>query len=149
DEVNGNWVLSPENLRFAGPQVVSGSISSEGSQLRSHCHVSSSQDPLSFLTNHPTWIGGTGDSDESFLGNIAEILVYDRVLSEAEHNSVLGYLNSRYNVPISAGIDSDEDGIFDECDTDAVYLKSPEITVDLIHPNALPGDDGNSLIPNI
>ncbi len=133
----GNIVLSPENLRQAGPQIVAGSFSNAGSRLRTRCFITENPDPFNIRNLPTTRIGSSvnnENSDESFEGGIAEILIYDRELTLEEQNSVLSYLSGRYSTPISVGIDSNNNGIFDECDTGAVYLKDPEITVELLYP---------------
>jgi hypothetical protein len=39
-----------------------------------------------------------GASDNHFVGNMAEVMVFDRALTVTERNAVGGYMNSRYNI---------------------------------------------------
>lgn len=138
----GAFVLSPEVIRDAGAQIVSGSVSNAGSEIRTGCYVSQTSVAPNPPTVSVTQIGSTVDGDEAFAGDIAEILVYERLLTDAEETSVLQYLQGRYGATVSSGIDSDNDGVFDECDTGSVYLSDEDgITVDLIYPPALTGGD--------
>lgn len=41
---------------------------------------------------------GAGSLGGGFYGSLAEVLVFDRVLTEAERTQVLGYLNARYSI---------------------------------------------------
>jgi len=132
-----SWLLSPENVKNSGPQLLSASVASTGSELRTGCHITSNTTAPA-PTNYPTaYIGGTVDGAESFAGDIAEILLYDRVLTAEEHASVWNYLADKHGIEIPAAIDTDNNGVFDACDTGAVYLKAPDISVTLVSPAAL------------
>ena len=134
---NGVWLLSPENMKNRGPQLLSASVASTGSEIRTGCHITNSSTtpaPAVYPTAH---IGGTVDGAESFAGDIAEILLYDRILTADEHASVWNYLADKYGIEIPASVDTDNNGVFDACDTGAVYLKAPDISVALVPPTVL------------
>lgn len=134
---SGVWLLSPENVKNHGPQILSASVASTGSEIRTGCHITSTTtapSPTSYPTAH---IGGTVDGEESFAGDIAEILLYDRTLTADEHASVWNYLADKYGIEIPAALDIDDNGVFDACDTGAVYLNAPNISVTLVPPTTL------------
>lgn len=58
---------------------------------------------------------GTDVFDEYFNGDIAEVIVYDRVLTEAEREQVSAYLTIKYGVPHEDSVlaDANADGIDD------------------------------------
>jgi hypothetical protein len=143
---NGLWLLSPENVKNRGPQILSTSVASTGSEIRTGCHITSSATapaPANLATAH---IGGTVDGAESFAGDIAEILLYERALSAEEHDEVWNYLADKYGIEIPVAVDTDSNGTFDACDTGAVYLKAPDISVTLEQPAALHEGELDSII---
>jgi hypothetical protein len=134
---SGLWLLSPEYVKQRGPQIVSAAFSNAGADLRSGCNVSTSSTtpvPADFATAS---IGGTHDGVESFAGDIAEILVYDRLLTSDERADVWNYLEDKYAIAAAAPVDTDMDGTFDACDTGSVYLNSPNLTVTVEAPESL------------
>lgn len=143
---SGLWLLSPETVKERGPQIISATFSNAGAQLRSGCHLSTSSTTPRPADFSPASIGGTHDGVESFAGDIAEILVYDRLLSADEYNDVWEYLTGKYALVTAAPADADMDGIFDACDTGAVYLKAPDLTVAVETPATL---EAGSLPANI
>lgn len=134
---SGSWLLSSENVKARGPQIVATSISNAGSEIRSGCHITRSNTMPMQANLAAAYIGGVHDGAESFAGDIAEILLYDRALSAEEHNEVWNYLAEKYEVDAPPATDANDNGTFDVCDTGAVYLKAPAITVALETPNAL------------
>ena len=49
------------------------------------------------------FIGGTGDVNSGFIGTLAEIIIYNRALSDYERHQVENYLQSRYGcLPVSS-----------------------------------------------
>ena len=50
------------------------------------------------------WVIGTQGNinGEYWLGDISEILIYDRALSEPELRQIWGYLSHKYNIPLRA-----------------------------------------------
>ncbi len=129
---NGVWLLSPENVQNRGPQLLSASVASTGSEIRTGCHITSITTTPAPAVYPAAHIGGTVDGAESFAGDIAEILIYERSLSADEHASVWNYLADKYDIEIPAAVDTDSNGVFDACDTGAVYLKAPDISVALV-----------------
>lgn len=134
---SGLWLLSPENMKARGPQIITATFSNAGATLRSGCHLSTSSTAPAPADFSPAFIGGTHDGAESFAGDIAEILVYDRLLSADEYSEVWGYLTGKYALATAAPVDADMDGIFDACDTGAAYLKAPDLTVAVEAPATL------------
>lgn len=118
----GLWLLSPDNLRGRGVQVLSATIANAGAQLRSGCNIASNTTMPMAAPITTAFIGGTHDGAESFAGDIAEILVYNRLLSAAEQTEVWNYLVGKYAVVAAAPEDTDMDGRFDGCDAGAVFL---------------------------
>lgn len=134
---SGLWLLSADNVAQSGPQIVAASFTNAGAELRSGCTLSASATtpmPADFATAS---VGGTHDGVESFAGDIAEILVYDRLLTSEEHTQVWDYLAEKYTIATAAPVDADMDGTLDACDTGAVYLKSPDLTVTVEAPETL------------
>ncbi len=58
-------------------------------------------------STQPLRIGGSGSGTQSFGGDIAEVLLFDRVLTLSEQAAVEKYLSTRYNL----GTDGDGDGL--------------------------------------
>jgi hypothetical protein len=143
---NGAWLLSPENVKTSGPQLLSASVASTGSEIRTGCHITSSGTAPAPTSYPAAYIGGTVDGAESFAGDIAEILLYDRILTADEHASVWNYLADKYGIEIPAAVDTDSNGVLDACDTGAVYLKAPDISVTLEQPAALHEGEVASII---
>lgn len=134
---NGLWLLSPDNMKQQGPQMVAATFTNGGAELRSGCSLvttSTTPTPSDLAT---AYIGGTHDGKESFAGDLAEVLVYDRVLTDAEKNEVWQYLTGKYAITAAAPVDTDMDGTLDACDTGAVYLKAPDLTVTVEAPPML------------
>ena len=74
-----------------------------------------------------------------FEGEIAEIILFDKVLSDSERISINDYLTRKWDIPST---DSDGDGIVDEHDIDPV---DPDKWVEF--PNALRESNSNSFTP--
>ena len=138
----GLWLLSPENVKQRGPQIISATFSNAGAEVRSECNLSTSTTAPVPADFSPASIGGTHDGVESFAGDIAEILVYDRLLSVDENNDVWAYLTEKYVITTAAPVDTDMDGTLDACDSGAVYLKAPDLTVTVETPETL--EDGST-----
>ncbi len=62
-------------------------------------------------------VGGIGGADNVpentliFKGDIAEVIVYDTVLAEADRQRVENYLSSRYNIPLATGKAAAQNGM--------------------------------------
>ena len=56
--------------------------------------------PADYDTSGRLWVGYSGAGNELWKGDIAEILTFDRVLSDSERSSVTGYLQQKYNTPM-------------------------------------------------
>lgn len=57
------------------------------------------QGPVSYPASSPTsssWIGGREFTSQNFSGDIFEIIVYSRRLTEEERLGVMGYLRNTY-----------------------------------------------------
>lgn len=63
----------------------------DGNQVSSH----------SFSTSGPWILASVGSWYSSYFmeGDLAEVILYDRVLSDADRNAVNAYLRSKYNLP--------------------------------------------------
>src|SRR5690606_30536488 len=112
---NGLWLLSPDNLKSRGPQILAATFTNAGAALHSGCNLSTIATPPMPADVAPAYIGGTHDGAESFAGDMAEVLVYDRLLSADEEAEVWGYLAAKYAIPVAAPVDADMDGTFDTC----------------------------------
>lgn len=134
---SGTWLLSPENVKQQGPQILGVNVTASGSSIRTGCTLTTDTTTPAPLDLGTTYIGGTHDGSESFAGDIAELLVYNRTLTTTEYNSVWNYLSEKYDIDTEEPVDIDNNGVFDDCDNDSVYLKAPEITVTLEQPDAL------------
>jgi hypothetical protein len=50
------------------------------------------------------YVGSSGNADEHWMGDVAELLVYDRVLTASELKQVGSYLSQRYGIGVAGGI---------------------------------------------
>lgn len=134
---DGVWLMAPHQVLDPSWSVLGARVSATGSRLLTSCHDLQSTETPTPLEAVNTFIGGSENSTEAFMGDIAEILVYNRALSDQEFTDVRSYLSERYALPIGAITDADEDSIVDACDNDETYLAAPEIDVTLESPESL------------
>jgi len=57
-------------------------------------------DPADYTTSDRLWVGYSGTGNEVWKGDVAEIIAFDHVLSDADRTSVTSYLQTKYNTPM-------------------------------------------------
>ncbi len=95
---------------------------------------STDSNTVSFRSD-PVLGAGSANYGKSFHGDLAEILVFDRTLTEDERNRVVFYLKSKYGLLIGkyALADSDPDGDFDgdgltNAEETYIYFSNPKLS---------------------
>lgn len=130
----GSSVLKANNnssglfLSAPGPdtstiRVIDGIMDDAGSVIRNACGSSESTSATNAFPYSKTTIGASDGSNSNssrdpLAGDIAELIVYDRVLTPAERDTVRDYLFTRYGIAPPSEIDTDGDGLPDVCDPD-------------------------------
>lgn len=136
---SGLGLMAIETVSSGVAQIITAQMSPNDSRLETNCSFAQSASTLNAFAYSSTTIGASGTAIDPLRGDIAEIIVYDRVLGANEIASVRAYLESRYNITLVARIDNDDDGIFDGCDSGTMYLNDQNISVSLISPDTLTG----------
>lgn len=139
DGSSGVWLLAPADLTSPSPRILGARVSDTESELISECNKVASTAMPEFGSGDSATIGGSVHPAEGFAGDIAEILVYNRWLTDEELSSVRDYLNGRYNGGASPMADADSDGTFDLCDVNSTYIGADAISVTLEAPATLRG----------
>lgn len=137
---DGVWLLAANELPVSGVKVIGASVADSESRLVTACQSLASASTPTSADISQSFVGGSVNGAESFAGDLAEVLVYNRVLSDQEFNEVRDYLALRYGADASPLVDSDLDGWLDACDGDTVFLASPAIDALLEFPATLNGD---------
>ena len=132
-------LMTIETLSAGMPQIVMGTMVDGTSRLETVCSVNQSDESLSAFGYVTTTLGATGNAIDPLEGDIAEIIVYNRALTDNEISSLQTYLATRYGIALASRVDTDGNGIFDSCDDGGVYLKDPDISVSLVSPESLTG----------
>jgi hypothetical protein len=88
---------------------------------------------------------GATSGNDPLDGDVAEILVYDRVLTPAEIDSVRDDLAITYGLTVPDRTDSDSDGIVNACDDGTTYLNDAQITIADFSPPAIAGLVDNAI----
>lgn len=90
---------APANVDLWAPHVLHSSISSEGVSTLSFNGVEHAVRPDQTVFFRPDPVIGGDAFGNGYEGDIAEIIVFDRVLSPAERDQVLQYLGEKYRLP--------------------------------------------------
>jgi hypothetical protein len=101
---SGTFIRSAEAPRYA-PQIITATLSANGSELRINggVHQASNTAPNPHAYSVSTIGKSTGSGSggaEPLAGSIAEILVFNAELGEADRESVESYLGDRYGIPL-------------------------------------------------
>lgn len=138
----GVWLLSADNVALTTqPSITSARTSDINAELVSRCQRLVSGGAPMPAEGEITSIGASEGA--FFSGDLAEIIVYDRALDDTEFQAVRTYLSDRYGAAVPAMLDSDDDGTFDACDTNAMYLNYEVITPSVEEPADLKGTPAN------
>lgn len=136
---SGLGFLASETISPGTAQILTVTMSTNGSTLETNCSFAQSDASLNAFNYSSSTLGATGTSVDPFQGDITEVIVYDRVLTENEIDRSQLYLSSRYGISLVARIDVDDDGIFEGCETHSIYLNDQNISVSLVSPDSLTG----------
>jgi chitodextrinase len=103
-----NWFTPLQRLSYYNVYNVVSSPSEWTSRLNGSINFTRPDNTPQFNTSGLSSLGVSGNPASYFAGNIAEILIYNRALSQAERDTVERYLENKYGVS-----DSDGDGLPD------------------------------------
>ncbi len=72
--------------------------------------LAQNQVPTTSTSTNAIGIGGlyTGNLGDNLGGDIAEVIIYNRALTDEEQSLIEGYLSDKYDIPINAGIGTSE-----------------------------------------
>ncbi|MDJ0852957.1 MAG: hypothetical protein QNK04_31690 [Myxococcota bacterium] len=129
-------LVAPEFNLDGSWQIVVATVASGAARIETLCSIAESNDATNAFNYSTSYLGAVAGRDP-LEGDVAEILVYDRVLSPAEVDSVRDDLALGYGLTVPDRSDADADGIVDACDTGLRYLNAPEVTITSFSPIAI------------
>lgn len=140
----GLELFAPEFVLDGGWQIVVATVSSGASRIETLCSVLESSAATNPYPYGTSFIGATSGNDP-LDGDIAELLVYDRVLTPGEIDSVRDDLAATYGLSVPDRTDTDDDGTVDDCDVGGGYLNDAQISVTDFSPPAIASLVGNAI----
>ena len=115
-------------------------FSPSGSFLETRCGYAENNEAFNAYNYSTSTIGATGGLVDAFIGDIAAIAIYDRVLTDQEIFNVQAYFASLYGLPMPNKTDLNSNRTFDQCEPDGeMFLNSDYISVELVSPASISG----------